>query len=99
MAKPPMNLDTMMRGTEAAENAQEALAATKPQMSLLHHMAAVQPTGFIGLVVTLLDGTAYKADGVDHIFTDGLSVVVGGHRHYVPLTAIRDIMIHAPGES
>jgi hypothetical protein len=77
----------------------ERVAAAKPKMSLLHHIAAMQAmeTGF---AVTLIDGTSYRADRGDFVFlTDGLSMVAGRHRRYFPLTAIREITISNPGES
>jgi hypothetical protein len=93
------DMTARMRVRVDAEKAQAALYSAKPNISLLHHMAAVQAIQPIGFTVTLADGTTYRADGVDHIFTDGLSVVVEGHRRYFPLTAIREIVMHNPGES
>jgi hypothetical protein len=81
-----------------AEQAKAQLEAARPHISLLHHMAAVQGMVSFGFTVTLLDGSEYRADAVDHIFTDGLTVVTEGRRRYFPLTAIRDILIHNPGE-
>ena len=99
MTTPEDPMATRMRVRVEAEKAQAALYSAKPTISLLHHMAAVQAIQPIGFTVTLADGTAYRAEGVDHIFTDGLSVVVEGHRRYFPLTAIREIVMQNPGES
>jgi len=93
---PPM--DVAMREKAEAEKAKATLEKAKPHISLLHHMAAVQGMSPFGFTVTLVDGSEYKTDVVDHIFTDGLSVVTEGRRRYFPLTAIRDILIHNPGE-
>jgi hypothetical protein len=70
----------------------------KPVMGFLHHIAATQAmqTGF---TVTLIDGTTYTADKGDFVFTDGLSIVQGGHRIYFPTTAIRSILVHNPGHN
>jgi hypothetical protein len=84
-----------------AERVSEDLAKkreeAKPTMSLLHHIAANQAmrTGF---TVTLLDGTSYNAAAGDFVFTDGLSVVHQTRRIYFPLTAIKSILIHNPGD-
>jgi hypothetical protein len=59
-----------------------ALEAAKPKLSLLHHLAAVQAIRPVGFTVMLVDGAAYRADSVDHVFTDGLSVVADDHRRY-----------------
>jgi hypothetical protein len=69
----------------------------KPTMSLLHHIAATQAM-HVGFTVTLLGGEVYKADGGDFVFTDGLSMVHDKRRMYFPLTAIKSILIHNPGD-
>ena len=89
--------------TQAAEVQIEALmrerlTAAEPGMSLLHHMAATQAME-IGFTVILVDESSYRATRGDHVFTDGLSVVVDGHRRYFPLTAVKEIVVHNPNDS
>ena len=76
----------------------ERLAAAEPGMSLLHHIAATQAME-VGFTVILVDDSSYRATRGDHVFTDGLSVVVDGHRRYFPLTAVKQIVVDNPGES
>jgi hypothetical protein len=66
--------------------------------SLLDHIADTQAMQF-GFTVTLLDGDTYKADSGDFIFTDGLSIVYQTRRMYFPLTSIKSITIHNPGDN
>jgi hypothetical protein len=86
-------------GEEQVLKEQQAkLAATEPKLSLLHHIAATQAmqTGF---TVMLRDGGSYETDKGDFIFTDGLSINNDGRKIYIPLTAIKAIIIRNPGES
>jgi chaperone required for assembly of F1-ATPase len=80
---------------QAVKDMKKKRADAKPDMSLLHHIAATQVmrTGF---TVTLLDGTTYKTPAGDFIFTDGLSIVHEDDRIYFPLTAIKSIQVHSP---
>lgn len=82
---------------QEAKERQQRLEASKPKMSLLHHIAATQAmtTGF---TVILTDGGSYKAEKGDFVFTDGLSIVHEGRRMYFPLTAIKAIIIHNPAD-
>jgi hypothetical protein len=82
---------------QVAEEQQQRLRASEPKLSLLHYIAATQAMS-TGFTVLLLDGGSYKADKVDNIFTDWLSIVNDNHRIFIPLTAIRSIYIHNPGE-
>jgi hypothetical protein len=83
---------------QVLKETQAKLAAAEPNLSLLHHMAATQAmqTGF---TVMLRDGGFYETDKGDFIFTDGLSINNDGRRIYIPLTAIKAIIIRNPGES
>ncbi len=87
-----------MRERAETEAAEAQLQAVRPRISLLHHMAATQAM-LIGFTVTLLDGSAYKVAQGDAVFTDGLSVVIDGRRRYFPLTAIKEILVHNPGDA
>jgi hypothetical protein len=82
---------------QASKEAAKKLEQAKPKISLLHHIAASQAmeTGF---TVTLLDGTTYKGATGDFAFTDGLSIVHETRRIYFPLTSIKSILIHNPGD-
>jgi hypothetical protein len=78
---------------------QETKDRAKPDMSLLHHLAALlTATG----VATQYDLTVRTADGssvkgkFDHLFIDGLSLVVGNDKRYFPLTGITEIALHFP---
>jgi hypothetical protein len=82
---------------QAAKDFTKKREQAKPTMSLLHHIAATQAIG-TGFTVTLLDGTSYKSAKGDFIFTDGLSIVHQTRRIYFPLTSIKSILIHNPGE-
>jgi hypothetical protein len=99
----------MVSAVEGAHAAAEAqvlkenqarLAAAKPERSLLHHIAATtaMQTGFDLL---LLDGTSYtvEKDKVEYMFTDGLSFMHSGHKTYIPLTAIKAIVVRNPGDA
>jgi hypothetical protein len=91
----------MTKATEAPEKAGTTLAAARPQISLLHHMAAVlamQGSAEHGVTVKMVDGGLTKGK-FDSAFTDGLSLVVGNHKEYFPLTAITKIVIHTPNVS
>jgi hypothetical protein len=76
-------------------NTEEGARATEG--SLLQYIATTQAM-FTGFTVILLDGGSYKADKGDRIFTDWLSIVNDDHRILIPLTAIRSIYIHNPGD-
>jgi hypothetical protein len=82
---------------QALKERQEMLAAAKPKLSLLHHIAATQAMQ-IGFTILLLNGGSYKTDKSDFIFTDGLSILKEGHRIYIQ-TAVKAIRIHNPGEA
>ena len=82
---------------QASKDIAKKREQAKPTMSLLHHIAATQAIG-IGFTVTLLDGTSYKAAKGDFVFTDGLSIVHDSRRIYFPLTSIKSILIHNPGD-
>ena len=75
-------------------NTEARLEAAKPTLSLLHHLAALDPPH--GFLVRLLDGESYEAAKVDHVFTDGISIVSHGTRTYIPLNAISSISIANP---
>jgi hypothetical protein len=83
---------TMANGPES--NTEERLAAAKPNLSLLHHLAALNPPH--GFRVRLLDGESYEAAKVDHVFTDGISIINEDTRIYIPLDAISSIRITKP---
>ena len=70
------------------------LEAARPKLSLLHHFAALDPPH--GFLVRLLDGESYEAAKVDHVFTDGISIMNDGTRIYIPLDAISSIRIAKP---
>jgi hypothetical protein len=69
------------RARAEEETSQAKLDSARPRMSLLHHLAAVQTP--IGVTVTLVDGTAHRAE-VAEVYTDGLSVVIDRRRRYFP---------------
>ena len=71
---------------------------TEPKIPLLNHISASQAMR-MGFTVMLLDGSSYKANKGDFVFTDGLSIVNNDHQIYFPLTAIKAIYIHSPGET
>jgi hypothetical protein len=82
---------------QASKGAAKKWADAKPKDSLLHHINATQAMKH-GFTVTLLDGTTYNASQGDFVFTDGLSIVHETRRIYFPLTAIKSILIHNPGD-
>ena len=73
------------------------IAEAKPTVDMFQHIVATIPprTGF---TVALLDGTTYTTTSADFMFIDGMSIVVEGHRIYIPKTSIRTITIHNPGD-
>jgi len=73
----------MSQDTEADKKRLSHLAATKPDLDLLHHFSAIMQPG-IGFSVGLLDGTTYHTETTDHIFKDGISIVHDKHRIYFP---------------
>jgi hypothetical protein len=78
---------------QAEKERQAKLARAKPNISLLHHIAATQAMD-TGFTVMLLDGGSYNTNKGDFVFTDGLSIVLDDHRIYIPLTAIKAILIN-----
>ena len=86
------------RAATASRDMARKLAEAKPSVSLLHHIAATEAmqTGF---TVTLLDGTTYKTERGDLVFTDGLSILHQKRRMYFPLTSIKSIVINGAGEA
>ena len=74
------------------------LRSSQPKLSLLHHMVATRAADR-GFTVLLLDGSSYGADRGDFMFTDGLSIVNNERRIYIPLTAVKAIIIKNPGDA
>jgi hypothetical protein len=96
----------MVTVAEAAQSAAEQqrhadlkarFAKAKPTMEMFQYIAATQAAQ-TGFVITLNDGTTYTAEQADHFFTDGLSIVQDKHRIFIPLTAIKTILIRNPGD-
>jgi hypothetical protein len=59
--------------------------------SLLDHLAAAAEHE---LTVTTVDGKLLIKGKLDHVFTDGLSLVVRNGKQYFPLTGITSIVVH-----
>jgi hypothetical protein len=68
--------------------------AAKPQMSLVHHIAATLTPGR-KLTIHLSDGRVCDGE-LDFFFTDGLSLVNAKLRTYFPLNSIVSILVHNP---
>jgi hypothetical protein len=66
---------------------------TKAMETLLHHIATVAAEQWI--TIRTADGESTKGK-FDTVFTDGLSIVVGNHKDYFPLTGITKIVVHPP---
>ena len=61
--------------------------------TLLRHIATVAAEQ--GVTIRTVDGGSTKGK-FDSAFTDGLSIVVGAHKEYFPLTGITRIVVHSP---
>ena len=61
--------------------------------TLLHHIGTVAAEQ--GITIRTADGESTKGK-FDTVFTDGLSIVVGDHKAYFPLTGITRIVVHSP---
>ena len=61
--------------------------------TLLHHIGTVAAEQ--GITIRTADGKSTKGK-FDTVFTDGLSIVVGDHKAYFPLTGITRIVVHSP---
>jgi hypothetical protein len=77
-----------------AEAMKQRLESAKPQISLVHHVAAILTHGR-KLTIHLSDGRVCDGE-LDSSFTDGLSLVNAGLRTYFPLNSIVSIMVHNP---
>jgi len=87
-----------IREKAAAGTVHATRAAAKADISLLRHMAAVLATDATEgreIIVKMVGGQLTRGK-FDTVFTDGLSLVVGNHREYFPLTGITKIVVHPP---
>jgi hypothetical protein len=81
----------------AEENAQiqekQRRAKAKPDTDLLHHVNYTR-TPKQRVTVLTTDGTSFENVPLEWVFTDGITIFPDKHRIYLPLTAIRSILMH-----
>jgi hypothetical protein len=93
----------MVTANEAAQHAaeenakkqvKERHAKAKPDTDLLHHINFTRTTPHQRVTVHMIDGTSFNNVPLEWVFTDGVTVFPDKHRIYLPLTAVRSILMH-----
>jgi hypothetical protein len=73
---------------------EQRLVEAKPKISIAHHIAATLSSRRIS--VKLHDGSEWSEVEFDFAFTDGISIVTGGRRIYLPMSAIGHLEVLNP---
>jgi hypothetical protein len=82
----------------AEENAKiqekQRRAKAKPEMELLHHLNYTKVPNQV-VTVAMIDGASIENAQLEWVFADGTTIFADKHhRTYVPLTAVKSILMH-----